>query len=82
MLTIVIASDWKAFEDYCARHNLDHTNRKVVVPLIGFGDKYRLWGRNLRNAKVMKVGGEIRPDLMSAFKHELKKSGWGKDDAA
>jgi hypothetical protein len=76
-VTVVIAESWPVFEQYCAKHDIDHSDRKVVIPLVTFSDKYRLWGRkmSIRRARVMRVGN-VEPGLLKAFKHELTKEGW------
>lgn len=77
-LTVVIAETWEHYDRYCERHDIDPKDRKKVVPLVTFPDKYRIWGRNLRGCKVVRVGN-VSKTLMREFSAELKKSGWGKD---
>jgi hypothetical protein len=80
LIHVIIAADWPAYGRTCHRRGLDPNDRKTVIPLIQDTDRYRLWGRRLRGAKVIKVG-DIDERLLSLFKSELLKAGWRKGEA-
>ena len=75
--TVIIAETYEQYERICTKHGLDQKDRKQAIPLVMWTDKYRLYGRDLKGSKVLRIGN-IHPEFLKTVKRELQKSGWGK----
>jgi len=72
--TVVIAQNWNAFDYWCSRNGISPTDRVAAIPLISYTDRYRLSGKDLTGARVVKVG-TINEFNLSAFTKELNARG-------
>jgi hypothetical protein len=73
-LTVVLSESYPAFVEFCHERGIDHQDRKVVIPLVAITDYYRLLGRDLKGARVFKVG-EPKLKARRHFENYLRREG-------